>query len=40
MRRIYFGVIKNKVVLVGIIIIELAIIASLVYMKFIARKST
>jgi vesicle transport through interaction with t-SNAREs protein 1 len=36
-RRIYFGIIQNKIVLVVIIVIELAIVAAMIYWKFIAR---
>ncbi|TRY75664.1 hypothetical protein TCAL_01276 [Tigriopus californicus] len=34
LRRIYFGVIQNKVVLIVIIVIEILIIAGLVYLRF------
>ena len=36
-RRIYFGVIQNKAVLIAVIIVEVAIVCALVYWKFIAK---
>lgn len=36
LRRIYFGVIQNKLVLIVIIVIEVLILAGLVYLKFLS----
>ena len=38
LRRMYFGVLQNKAVLILIILLEVAILGALIYVKFIGKK--